>query len=69
MARIAGVDLPKKKRIEYALPYVYGIGLTSSRKILRAVGISFDKRVYELSEEEIASINRHIRDNYVVGGI
>ncbi len=68
MARIAGVDLPKNKRIEYALPYVYGIGLTTSRKILDAVGISYDKRVYELSEEEVALINRHIRDNYMVEG-
>ena len=68
MARIAGVDLPKNKRIEYALPYVYGIGLTTSRKILDAVGISYDKRVYELTEEEVATINRHIRDNYMVEG-
>ena len=68
MARIAGVDLPKNKRIEYALPYVYGIGLTTSRKILDAVGISYDKRVYELTEEEVAIINKHIRENYMVEG-
>ncbi|PXA09374.1 30S ribosomal protein S13, partial [Staphylococcus pseudintermedius] len=55
MARIAGVDLPKKKRVEYALTYIYGIGLKSSREILEAVGISFDKRVHELSEDEVSS--------------
>jgi len=68
MARIAGVDLPNKKRIEYALRYIYGIGLTSSRQILTAVGISFDKRVYELSEDEVATIANYIRDNYLVEG-
>lgn len=68
MARIAGVDLPKNKRIEYALPYIYGIGLTTSREILDAVGISYDKRVHELSEEEVAKINKYIRDHYTVEG-
>lgn len=68
MARIAGVDLPNKKRVEYALPYIYGIGLTSSRKILNTLGISFDKRVNELSEDEIASISKEIRENYTVEG-
>ena len=51
MARIAGVDLPKKKRIEYGLTYIYGIGLFTSRKILDAAGISYDKRVADLSED------------------
>ena len=68
MARIAGVDLPKKKRIEYALTYIYGIGVYTSRKILDAVGISYDKRVYELSEEEAAAIRKEIQDNYMVEG-
>ena len=68
MARIAGVDLPKKKRMEYALTYIYGIGLTTSRKILDATGISYDKRVYELSEEEAAAIRKEIQDNYMVEG-
>jgi small subunit ribosomal protein S13 len=68
MARIAGVDLPKKKRIEYALTYIYGIGLTTSRKILTKVGISFDKRVYELSEEDVAAIRNEIQTNYQVEG-
>ncbi|WP_458700189.1 30S ribosomal protein S13 [Sulfurospirillum sp. 1307] len=68
MARIAGVDLPKKKRVEYALTYIYGIGLTTSRAILNATGISFDKRVHELSESEIASIRNEIQNSYQVEG-
>ncbi len=68
MARIAGVDLPKKKRIEYALRYIYGVGLTSSRAILNSAGISFDKRVYELSEDDIAAIRNEIQKNHVVEG-
>ncbi len=68
MARIAGVDLPKKKRIEYGLTYIYGIGLTTSRKILNKVGISLDKRVHELSEDEIAAIRNEIQNNYQVEG-
>ncbi|WP_457592862.1 30S ribosomal protein S13 [Hydrogenimonas sp.] len=68
MARIAGVDLPKKKRLEYALTYIYGIGLTTSRKILDATGISYDKRVHELSEEEAAAIRNEIQNNYMVEG-
>ncbi|MRJ06371.1 MAG: 30S ribosomal protein S13 [Epsilonproteobacteria bacterium] len=68
MARIAGVDLPKKKKIEYALPYIYGIGLTLSRKILKDTGIDPEKRVYELSEEEVAILNREIQNNYIVEG-
>ena len=68
MARIAGVDLPKKKRIEYGLTYIFGIGLTSSRAILNAVGISFDKRVHELKESDVASIRKEIQENYSVEG-
>ena len=68
MARIAGVDLPKKKRIEYGLTYIYGIGLTTSRKILNTVGISLDKRVHELTEDEIAAIRNEIQNNYQVEG-
>ncbi len=68
MARIAGVDLPKKKRIEYALTYIYGIGLTTSRKILNKVGISFDKRVHELTEDDVAAIRNEIQSNYQVEG-
>ncbi|MCF6201403.1 MAG: 30S ribosomal protein S13 [Hydrogenimonas sp.] len=68
MARIAGVDLPKKKRLEYALTYIYGIGLTTSRKILDATGISYDKRVHEMTEEEAAAIRNEIQNNYMVEG-
>ncbi len=68
MARIAGVDLPNKKRIEYALTYIYGVGLTSSRAILNATGISYDKRASELTEEEIASIRNELQKNYAVEG-
>ena len=68
MARIAGVDLPKKKRVEYGLTYIFGIGLTSSRAILNKVGISYDKRVHELSEDEIASIRKVLQSDYTVEG-
>jgi len=68
MARIAGIDLPRNKKIEYALPYIYGIGLTTSRKILKDTGIDPNKRVYELSEEEISILNKEIQNNYIVEG-
>ena len=68
MARIAGIDLPKNKKIEYALPYIYGIGLTTSRKILKDTGIDPNKRVYELTEEEISTLNKEIQNNYLVEG-
>lgn len=67
MARIAGVDLPNKKRMEYALTYVYGIGHVTSVKILNDVGISLDKRVNELTEDDVASITKELR-NYVIEG-
>ena len=68
MARISGVDLPMKKRVEYALTYIYGIGLKTSRDILNATGISYDKRVRDLSEEEVAAIRKEIQKNYTVEG-
>jgi len=68
MARIAGVDLPNKKRIEYGLTYIYGIGLYKSRQILDAVGISYDKRVYELTEDENAAIRKEIQEHHIVEG-
>ena len=68
MERIAGVDLPMKKRVEYGLTYIYGIGLTSSRAILTATGISFDKRVHELSEDDVAAIRKEIQAGYQVEG-
>ncbi len=63
MARIAGVDLPKKKRIEYGLTYIFGIGLHTSRGILEAVGLSPDKRVHELTEDDVAAITKAIRES------
>ena len=68
MARISGVDLPNEKRVEIGLTYIYGIGRTSSNKILAETGINPDTRVKDLSEEEIASIRKHIEANYTVEG-
>ena len=68
MARIAGIDLPKDKRIEAALRYIYGIGLTSSQKILKEGGINPDTRVKDLSDEEVAKIRSLIDTNYKVEG-
>jgi len=68
MARLAGVDLPKKKRMEYALTYIFGVGLKSSRDILTATGISYDKRVHEITESEVAAIRNELHENYMVEG-
>jgi len=68
MIRIAGTDLPNKKRLEYALTYIYGIGLTASRQILNQTKISYDKRVHELTESEVAVIRKEIQDNHMVEG-
>ena len=68
MARISGVDLPNEKRVEIGLTYIYGIGRVTSNKILTATGINPDTRVKDLTEEEIASIRKHIEANYTVEG-
>jgi len=68
MARIAGVDLPKDKRVEIGLTYVFGIGRTSARKILEATGISPDTRVKNLTETEEAALRECIDKNYMVEG-
>ena len=68
MARIAGVDLPQKKRMEYALTYIFGIGLTTSRKILDRTGVDYNKRVHELTDAEAATIRNDIQENIVVEG-
>jgi len=68
MARIAGVDLPREKRVEIGLTYIYGIGLYKSRQILDAAGISYDKRVFELSEDEAAAIRKEIQEHHIVEG-
>lgn len=68
MARIEGVNLPRGKRIEYALPYVNGLGLTSSRNILRKLNINFDIRVENLTEDQVAAIQKEVTANYVTEG-
>ena len=68
MARIAGVDLPRDKRVEIGLTYIYGIGRKTSNIILEKAGINPDTRVKDLTENEIASIRKHIEANYVVEG-
>nr|WP_321503083.1 30S ribosomal protein S13 [uncultured Dethiosulfovibrio sp.] len=68
MARIAGVDLPREKRVEIGLTYIFGIGLTSSQKILAKVGVNPDTRVKDLTEEEAQSLRTEILANYMVEG-
>ena len=68
MARIAGVDLPKDKRVEIGLTYVYGIGRTSSKKILEQTGINPDTRVKDLTEAEEAKLRECIDKQFVVEG-
>ena len=68
MARIAGVDLPREKRVEIGLTYIYGIGLTSSRKILEEAGVDPDIRVKDLSEEDAGKIRKIIDGEYMVEG-
>lgn len=68
MARIAGIDLPRDKRIEIALTYIYGIGLPSAKKILASTGINPDTRVKDLTEDEINRLQREIENNYKVEG-
>ena len=68
MARIAGVDIPKDKRVEISLQYIYGIGPASSRRILSSSGISPDTKVKELSEQEVSRIREIIDKEYKVEG-
>ena len=68
MARIAGVDLPRNKKIEFALPYIYGIGHTLSKNRLEIAGIDPNTRVHELSEENVLAIRNAIADNISVEG-
>ncbi|MFQ5610937.1 MAG: 30S ribosomal protein S13 [Anaerolineae bacterium] len=68
MARIAGVDLPRNKRLEVALTYIYGIGSYSSRRILSETGVDPDTRVKDLAEEEVARLREVIDKNYIVEG-
>ena len=68
MARIAGVDLPRDKRVEIGLTYIYGIGRTSAKKILEECGINPDKRVKDLTEDEAGKIRKVIDNEYMVEG-
>jgi len=68
LARIAGVDLPRDKRIEVSLTYIFGIGRPSSRKILQQAGINPDTRVKDLTEEEVSKLREIIEKNYQVEG-
>lgn len=68
MARIAGVDLPRDKRAEVALTYIYGIGLTRSHRILESAGVNPDTRVKNLTEDEVVRLREYIDHNYKVEG-
>ena len=68
MARIAGVDLPKDKRVEVGLTYIYGIGLSRSQKILAKTGISPDVRVKDLTDDDVSKIRKAIDEDYTVEG-
>lgn len=68
MARIAGVDLPREKRVEIALSYVYGIGQTRAAKILESTGVNPDTRVRDLTEDEISRLREFIDKHYKVEG-
>ena len=68
MARIAGVDLPKEKRVEIGLTYIYGIGLSTSQKILATTGINPDTRIKDLTEDEVNEIRIYVNKNLMVEG-
>lgn len=68
MARIAGVDLPREKRIEIGLTYIFGIGRTKSQIILEKAGVSPDTRVKDLTESEVADLRKAIENDHIVEG-
>lgn len=68
MARLAGVDLPREKRMEIALTYIYGIGRKTAKDILDATGISPDLRSKDLTDDDVAKLRDHIENNYKVEG-
>ena len=68
MARIASVDLPRDKRVEIALTYIYGIGLTLSQEMIKTTGVNPDTRVRDLTEEEVAKLREAIDKGYKVEG-
>lgn len=69
MARIAGVDLPRNKRIEIGLTYIYGIGLTSSQNILKTANVDSNIRCKDLSDDDISKIRQIIDEDYLVEGV
>ncbi len=68
MARIAGVDLPREKRVEIGLTYIFGIGRTSAQKILAATGVNPDTRIRDLTEDEVSKLRDYIDKNFDVEG-
>ena len=68
MARLVGVDLPREKRLEVALTYIFGMGLTRSKETLKATGISGDIRVKDLQEPELAKLREYVEANYKIEG-
>lgn len=68
MARIAGVDLPRDKRVEIGLTYIYGIGLTRSQSVLKATGVNPDTRIRDLSDSEIAALRAEVEGSYQIEG-
>ncbi|MDI9389037.1 MAG: 30S ribosomal protein S13 [Synergistota bacterium] len=68
MARIAGVDIPREKRVEIALTYIFGIGLSTSKKILAATGVNPDTRVKDLTDEESQKLRKEIEEHHKVEG-
>jgi small subunit ribosomal protein S13 len=68
MARIAGIDLPNKKRVEIGLTYIYGIGRSLAQQLLTKTGIDPNRRVHELTEKEISDLRREIEGSYTVEG-
>jgi len=68
MARIAGIDLPREKRVEIGLTYIFGIGLPKSHEILEATGVNPDTRVKDLTEEEVNELRTYINKNFLIEG-
>jgi small subunit ribosomal protein S13 len=68
LARIAGVNLPNQKRLEIGLTYIYGIGPSTAREILAALGLSADEKIKDLTDEEVTKLQRYIDENYQVEG-
>lgn len=68
MARILGIDLPREKRVEAALPYIFGVGPSRAKDILKATNVNPDKRSKDLTEDEIAKITAFIQKNFIIEG-